>query len=101
MQYEWDEAKREANLRKHDLDFEDANLVFDAPAKMTIPAKSGTELRLLDVAVVMLGGDTLSLVYTYRGYNVRIISFGKASRRERRLYDDFRAQKPNRLGPRS
>ena len=29
--YEWDEAKREANLRKHRLDFRDAYLVYDSP----------------------------------------------------------------------
>ena len=29
--YEWDEAKREANLRKHGLDFDDADLVFENP----------------------------------------------------------------------
>lgn len=31
MQYEWDHAKRLANLKKHDLDFNDAYLVFDGP----------------------------------------------------------------------
>jgi len=32
--YEWDEAKREANLRKHRLDFRDAYLVYDHPQKI-------------------------------------------------------------------
>jgi uncharacterized DUF497 family protein len=29
MQLEWDEAKRLAHLKKHDLDFEDAEIVFE------------------------------------------------------------------------
>jgi len=28
MLFEWDEAKRAANLRKHGIDFRDAGLVF-------------------------------------------------------------------------
>ena len=31
MIYEWDEAKREANLAKHGLDFADADLVLESP----------------------------------------------------------------------
>lgn len=29
MEYEWDEAKRLANLRKHGIDFADVPAVFD------------------------------------------------------------------------
>lgn len=29
MKYTWDEAKRQSNLRKHRLDFADAEIVFD------------------------------------------------------------------------
>ena len=31
MIYEWDEAKREANLAKHGLDFADTDLVLESP----------------------------------------------------------------------
>lgn len=31
MLFEWDERKREANLAKHRIDFEDARMVFDGP----------------------------------------------------------------------
>jgi uncharacterized DUF497 family protein len=30
MEYEWDEAKRVANLRKHGIDFTDVLTVFDS-----------------------------------------------------------------------
>ncbi|MGD0787182.1 MAG: BrnT family toxin [Terracidiphilus sp.] len=33
--YEWDEAKREANLRKHGFDFDDADIVYENAAKIT------------------------------------------------------------------
>jgi uncharacterized protein len=36
MIYEWDPAKRHANLDKHGIDFVDADLVFAAALKITI-----------------------------------------------------------------
>jgi uncharacterized protein len=90
MQYEWDEAKRESNLRKHGLDFADADLVYENPNKLTLPAIKRGEVRLQDIALVDVAGRILSLVYVARGYNVRVISFRNASRKERRAYDNSR-----------
>jgi len=84
--YEWDDAKREANLRKHKLDFWIAHLVYESPEKLTYRLKSEPEARFLDVALVELKGAILSLAYTIRNGNVRFISFRYASRRERRHY---------------
>ncbi len=91
--YEWDEAKREANLKKHGFDFDDADLVYSNPNKLTFPERARGEARWRDVALVRLNGLVLALVYTVRGYNVRIISFRKASRKERRIYDHLRRTK--------
>jgi uncharacterized DUF497 family protein len=93
--YEWDEAKRDANLRKHGYDFADADFVYENPHKFTILTVRRGESRLQDVAIVEIFGLVLTLVYVVRGYNIRIISFRKASRKERRDYDNFRAQKQN------
>jgi uncharacterized DUF497 family protein len=84
--YEWDEAKREANLRKHGLDFWAAHLVYESPEKLTIRLKSEQESRFLDIALVELNGAILALVYTIRNGNVHFISFRFASRKERRRY---------------
>jgi uncharacterized DUF497 family protein len=75
MQYEWDEAKRESNLRKHRLDFRDAYLVYEHSKKVTFGAPRGTESRLKDVALVEIAENVLSLVYVMRGESVRVISF--------------------------
>lgn len=93
--YEWDEAKREANLKKHGYDFADADLVYENPGKFTFHTVRRSDFRLQDVAIVETHGVVLTLAYVVRGYNIRIISFRKASRKERRAYDDFRAQKQN------
>ena len=83
--YEWDEEKREWNLRHRGLDFMDAYLVFENPSKITLDA-TREEDRKQDIALVEVGGVILSLVYTIRGERVRVISFRVASRKERKLY---------------
>jgi hypothetical protein len=83
---EWDEAKREANLRKHGLDFADAYLVCEDPERLTVISARRGEHRNMDLALVEVRGQLLCVVYAERGDRVRIISFRRASRRERRLY---------------
>ena len=86
MDYEWDEEKRQSNLRKHGLDFMDADLVFEAPIKVTVAAAHADDDRRADLAEV--NGRVLMLVYTLRQQTVRCISLRVASRRERKLYDE-------------
>lgn len=99
VDYEWDETKRRTNLRKHGLDFLEADLVFESPTKITIEVSRPTdkETRCADFAKVE--GSLLKLVYTLRGRGttVRCISLRVASRKERRLYDEAK----NRPSPKS
>jgi uncharacterized protein len=83
----WDESKRRANLRKHGLDFADAGLVYGSPDKVTFSSPRKDEERLVDMATVEQAGTVLVLVYVERGADVRIISFRRASRRERSVYE--------------
>jgi uncharacterized DUF497 family protein len=82
----WDEKKHEANLAKHGLDFKDAALVYDHPAKITVESRRAGEARSKDVALIEMLGTVLALVYVERGDHVRIISFRRASRSERNRY---------------
>ena len=93
--YEWDEAKREANLRKHGFDFDDADIVLENPKRITFAESGRGEKRWRDLAFVETVRSVLAVVYTIRGYNVRIIPFRKASRKERRIYDHLRQTKQN------
>jgi len=88
--YVWDEAKRKSNLRKHGLDFKDAYLVYENPEKCTYDASRDDEYRLMDIALAVVRGRVLTLVYTEnedRG-EIRIISFRHASREERKQYEE-------------
>jgi uncharacterized DUF497 family protein len=93
--FAWDEAKRRANLKKHGLDFADADLVYDNPEKVTISTLRNGEERSMDTAIVAMLDAVLSLVYIERGADIRIISFRHASRRERRRYEKVCAEKRN------
>jgi uncharacterized DUF497 family protein len=89
MDFEWDEAKAEANERKHGVSFSEAMTVFGDPLSITAydPKHPDDEDRLLTMAT---SADRRSIVvsHTDRGTSVRIISARLASRRERKDYED-------------
>jgi uncharacterized protein len=88
----WDEHKREINLKKHGLDFADAYLIYDNPEKITIKSTRNGEERWMDVALVEISSMVLAFVYTDRGDDVRAISFRRASRQERKRYEQVRSE---------
>lgn len=82
----WDEAKRQANLVKHGLDFCDALEVLESRYRLDVPVVRGGELRIASFAYVMGVLGVLTLVHTSRGDAARIISFRRASSEEREAY---------------
>ena len=86
MRYTWDEAKREKTLRERGIDFADAHLVYENPNKITFASPRNDESRKLDIAMVEVFGVVLVLVYLEQEDAVRVISFRRASRFERRQY---------------
>lgn len=88
-QFEWDEAKRRTNLRKHGVDFKRATLVFDDPlVKIQEDEFSLYFDEEREQAIGMVSGTVMIVVYTYRGEKIRIISARKAEPNERRLYEE-------------
>ena len=88
LQFEWDEAKAAANVRKHVVSFEEAITVFSDPNTITIfdVEHSETEDRFVDIGL-SASGRVLVVVYTERGARIRIISCRKATPAERRQYE--------------
>lgn len=87
MFYEWDEAKRLRNIDRHRLDFEDVDLLFGGP-HITGPAKTvGQEARMM--AVGMIGDVHVTVIYTLRDSNTRVISLRRASYGERKRYQEI------------
>ena len=83
MLFEWDESKRQANLKKHHIDFRDAKRVFDGPVFERIDRRHGEDR----IFVIGLMEDIeIVVVYVMRGKRRRIISARRAHRNERQEY---------------
>jgi uncharacterized DUF497 family protein len=87
--FEWDEAKADANLRKHGVSFDEARTIFGDlwSATMPDPDHSVAEARFLTIGLSPRG-KTLVVVHTDRGQNVRLISARRATRRERLQHEE-------------
>ena len=87
MQFEWDEAKNEANIRKHGIDFEDVTDMFNHPMMTLMDTRENYgEPRWFSIGWIktMLG----VVIYTERvGDVIRIISARKATKGEVRRYE--------------
>ena len=83
MRYEWDEKKRLTNIGKHGLDFLDVSVVFDS-LHVVVPSVQSSEERFLSIGT--LDGRFVTVVYTIRDKNIRIISFRRARNEERDIY---------------
>jgi uncharacterized DUF497 family protein len=86
---EWDEEKAEENLKKHRVGFNEAATVFADPFVVTIPDPdhSQEEQRFIDIGISEKG-QLLVVIYTERGMNLRIISCRRATRPERKCYEE-------------
>ncbi len=81
----WDESKRRLNLKKHGIDFLEADEIFDAPTVTAEDTRSAyDEQRLVTLGV--LNGVVVSMTYTKRNGDMRIISIRKALKHETRSY---------------
>lgn len=83
LEFEWDDAKAEANLEKHGIDFEDAIGIFEGPILEVRSDQKGEERWK---AIGMLEGLEITVVYTLREGRRRIISARRAQKNERRAY---------------
>ena len=85
MMFTWDEKKRTLNLAKHGIDFRDAAEIFAGPL-VTVEDTREDYGEPRYVALGLLAGIVVSLVYTERNDQVRLISIRKALRHEIRFY---------------
>ena len=89
MEFEWDDAKAEANSRKHGVSFIEAMTVFADSLSLTgyDPDHSDSEDRYITMGL-SAAGRLLLISHTDRDDRVRIISARRATRAERKDYED-------------
>lgn len=83
--FEFDKSKSLTNLSKHGIDFVDAQLLWNDPRLLEIPAKTEDEPRYLVIGLI--NGKHWSAVMTYRGVKIRLISVRRARIEEVALYE--------------
>lgn len=83
--FEFDETKNQANLKKHGIDFIDAQLLWNDPRLLEIPAKTEDEPRYLVIGII--NNKHWSAVITYREANVRLVSVRRSRTEEVALYE--------------
>ena len=88
MEFEWDSEKAARNLAKHGIAFSEVGTVFGDPQAVTFadPDHSDDEDRFLTLGN-SAEGHLLIVSHTNREGRTRIISARRASRKERRIYE--------------
>lgn len=88
MQFTWDPAKNERNIRERALDFANAAPMWDAPMLVwTDTRRDYGETRELGLGVIE--GRVMAVGWVRRGEDlVHLFSFRKANARETRRYKD-------------
>ena len=89
MEFEWDPRKSDINLKKHGVSFHEASTVFGDPLALTFndPDHSVSEHRFLTFGHSR-ANQLLAVVHAERRGKTRIISARRATRQERKIYED-------------
>ena len=87
MKFEWDEAKRRSNYKKHGLDFRDVEKIFEKPVVTAADNRQKYgEKRYISLGVIE--DVVVVVVHTARRESTRIISLRKAKLKERQAYEE-------------
>jgi uncharacterized protein len=88
-EFEWDEEKAKSNFKKHGVSFDEAATIFNDPRIATIsdPDHSEAEERYVSIgkSIIM---RLLSVIHTYREERIRLISARKATKAEKKTYEN-------------
>jgi uncharacterized protein len=85
MEFEWDESKRIANLRKYGIDFSDVPAVFSGSI-VTVEDDRFEYGGERFVTFGLLQGHVIAVVHTESEDYIRIISARKATKYEQQTY---------------
>jgi uncharacterized DUF497 family protein len=88
VRFEYDPGKAAANLKKHGVSFADAEGVLQDPLAVVVPDPDAEgEQRFVAVGLGS-AGELLVVVYSEHGGSCRLISARRATRKERKQYED-------------
>ncbi len=85
MDFEFDPKKSNENKKKHGIDFNEAQGLWDDPDLIELPVKTSDEPRF--VVIGKISEKHWSGVITYRGEKIRIISVRRSRKEEVEIYE--------------
>ena len=89
MEFEWDDDKAAFNETKHDVSFEEAKTVFTNPLAIIFDDVEHSDDENREIIVGHSQQNRVLLVsFTERPNAIRIISARKATRHEKKEYED-------------
>lgn len=88
LRFEWNGRKAQLNKRRHGITFEEASTIFGDALSLTIPdpAHSIGEERFITIGT-SIKGRLIVVVHTDRYDIIRIISARKATKNEKKQYE--------------
>jgi uncharacterized protein len=90
FRFEWDSRKAVANIRKHDVSFDEASSVFDDPLAVIFEDEAHSISKMRELVVGHSVAERL-LVISFAelpGEMIRLISARVATKKERQDYED-------------
>ena len=85
MKYEYDNNKSLSNKKKHGIDFEEAKLLWNDDRMIEITTSYENEERFINIGKI--NTKFYTIVTTYRGEKIRIISVRRARKKEIEIYE--------------
>jgi len=85
MEFEFDKRKNQIKKKKHEIDFIEAQALWDDPDRIEIPAKTVAEERFLIIGKI--SDKCWSTIVTYRNEKIRIISVRRSRKEEIEIYE--------------
>ena len=85
MEFDFDEAKSQINLKKHGIDFVQAQVLWEDLERVEIPARTEDEQRFMVIGKI--GDRHWSAIITYRDDKTRIISARRSRREEIHIHE--------------
>ena len=91
MIFEYYENKSSTNKLKHNIDFQEAQKLWNDPYSFEMPSKQNEdEERFLVLG--QINSKNYTVIITYRNTNIRIISVRRSREKEMKLYESIRAR---------
>ena len=85
MEFEYDGTKNERNKEKHGIVFVEAQLLWDDPERIEIPAKTEDEPRF--VVIGKIGEKHWSVIITHKKNKIRIVPARRSRKEEIEFYE--------------